>query len=157
MYLLLILILVKTLDARCQSGVNRNCCDDIEMYLQCQHVQNSIIGYANYIIRLNQSYQLISLIPNLGCDEHIVCCGNAGNDFMCQNIDSYNICLGANDVLNNFIKTILNYVDVPPVLISQKPNFTCVKDKYAYEYVNQASSSMDLMWKIVPMLFIFLF
>ena len=69
-------------------------CDDMEMFHQCNRAQF-----------LLDKYSELGNLPytNLGCSQHISCAATLHSDgtFWCQNMDSFELCLVAQTILNN--------------------------------------------------------
>ena len=103
-FCLLFLISFTTINGLC-SADKTGCCNDQEMFEQCNHVQNLINDYSYAIIDLNETYSLVDQIPDLRCYSSIVCCtGWASINNFCQNMLSYEKCNNATILLNDFIK-----------------------------------------------------
>ena len=130
-------------------------CNDMGMYSQCERAQQLITDFAKTVISLNNTYQLA--IPNLGCDKHVWC--EAVQKF-CQNMNAYDKCVDATNVLNNFITDASNYVQIPSTLLAAKPTFTCTKEEREYiwgskvndYYANDSSKITTLSFAMVFLL-----
>jgi hypothetical protein len=120
------------------------CCNDMEMFEQCNYAQVTINNYCDKIINVNQTYALVNAIPQLNCSQNIVCCTsqyNNGNDYSyyCQNMNSYKACINSISQLDEFIRTARTYGVIPENLLVNKPTITCQKKLNVYEYTGSAT------------------
>lgn len=118
-------LLVAYANAACYINYKSSGCNDNEMFNQCNYAQQQINDYAKIIMGINDTYELVKHIPNLNCSQHIVC--YAPNHAYCQNLDSYEACLGAKTELSKFITDASQYIAIPVNLLESMPNFVCAK------------------------------
>ena len=116
-------LLVGYANAACYLTYDIRGCNDNEMFNQCNYAQQQINDYANLLININDTYELIKHMPNMKCSQYIVCGGSA----YCQNMDSYKACLNATTELDGFITIASEYINIPVNLLESKPVFVCEK------------------------------
>jgi hypothetical protein len=121
-FLLLITLFFGYAHTACSINKN-NYCDDMEMYGQCHNVQMLINSYCTEIINLNHTYTLINKIPQLNCDQDIMCYCYIHN--FCQNMNAYQKCQSLSSVLDTFLIEAQKYTSVPTDLIANKPTYAC--------------------------------
>ena len=117
---------IKVVDCTCVVGKYYGC-NDMEMFQQCDKAQQTIIRICDMVIGINNTYELVSEIPDLECDRYIYCYTSLRR---CQNIDSLGQCKKARVELENFITLAQDFVEVPSRLLemSRKLEFRCEKD-----------------------------
>ena len=132
-FIIFLIFLIVSINGACTRTYYTYCCNDIEMLEQCEHVQSLINDYSKGIIQINQTYELTNMIPQLECDQYVVCCSDGGG-YMCQNMNSYQKCTSATLLLHNFITSAQKYVTIQPEYIINVPIFTCKTKKNVDNY-----------------------
>lgn len=123
--------------------LEKNCCNDLESYYQCNTAQEIVNQYCNYIIQINNSVQLINEIPDLNCGSSIMCCG--GSNYFCQNMNSVQKCENATFLLETFLSKAKPDMDI------SIPNFNCFTKKSVnsrgttvYDYYENSSKFLQI-------------
>jgi hypothetical protein len=128
---LLFLFFVISINCACQQSSNYCCCNDMEMFEQCDRVQNQIYEFVDLINSLNTSCNVRTYVPLLHCEQSIACCTNCNSehaDNMCQNMDSYDKCQSATYLLAKFVEKASLCVNIPLHYLSPNcmPVFSCI-------------------------------
>jgi hypothetical protein len=117
-------------------------CNDAEMFLQCEQAQYAINDYCSTLAGINITLALWRYIPDLGCSNSIKCyTPSDSNATYCQNMDSYNKCLEAPNLIQSFVDRVkmlmgenMRWVDLKRLPV---PTFDCRYDpnsNFVYQY-----------------------
>lgn len=136
-FLLILSLIIVIVESKCSVGDFVKCCNDMEMFHQCNNAQQHIYNYVDRASSINSTCNLRIYTPELYCDENIPCC--TGKLTLCQNINSYDKCLLAETKLNTFIEKASSCIN----LTIYKPTFHCKKDKDISDYYESSSNILE--------------